>query len=264
METSTELDGLAAPRGHALSVSFPNMTSEYERQFSPVDPELCELIYEANRHFRTLRRRHEYEHTPLGVNKGTLDGGDDGDQHLPFLKKLMRRSASTDRLSQGNYYHPKKHSRRSKSADRSLMYQKYSDRKAIEEPKLSRMNAKTEGQERPNCGKPKIRIKLPPFVAYGSGSSSREIGDLKTHNVHATHQTQTQGHKTVTSSHPSLLNGVMRADRLMPLESANRARSSPSPSPDADRSSRRMDTATWQSKVSSADWKTEYSSNFCS
>ncbi|XP_029643058.1 uncharacterized protein LOC115217489 [Octopus sinensis] len=233
------------------------MKSEYERQFSPVDPEICEIIYEANKLFRTLRRKHEYEHTPLGINnyKNNMQDGEESGQQLPFLKKLMRRSNSTERLTYTGYYHTKKHPRRSKSADRSLMYQKY-DRKVAEEPKLTRTSAKTESQEKTNSGKPKIRIKLPPFVAYGSGCSGREMGDLKTHNVNATSQPS----KNVIQ--PALLNGVIRADRLKPTETANRARS-PSPLTDMERS-HHSDTGTWLSKETAPDWKTEYSSNFCS
>ena len=54
-----------------------------------------------------------------------------------------------------------------------------------DEPRLSSKFATVQNKPKNSLNRPKVRIKLPPFVAYGGGCSSREIGDMKTYNVNA-------------------------------------------------------------------------------
>lgn len=234
------------------------MKSEYGCQFSNLDPKICELIYEANKHFRNMRRKHEYEHTPLGWKQFEEMMIDDVYNDVPYVKKRGRRSNSSERFSSHaprarRFNHRSSSAERASSAERRILnglsnYEDYLNKN--DEPRLSSKYAPVQNKQRNSINRPKVRIKMPPFVAYGGGSSSREIGDLKTYNVNAAN------HVSKSALQASQVNGILKANKSRIFDSEDGA-------PIAKIVYRPM-TGSWLSRDVIPDWKTEYRSNFCS
>lgn len=231
------------------------MKSEYGCQFSNVDPKICELIYETNRHFRNMRRQHEYAHTPLGWKQFEEMLKDDVYNDNYYNKKAGRRSNSSERFS-SHAPRTRRFSRRTSSADRALSaesripyglnnYEDYVNKN--DEPTLSPKYASIQNKAR-NTNRPKVRIKLPPFVAYGGGCASREIGEMKTYNVNAANVSK-------NSLPTSQVNGILKTNKSRVFESENGV-------PIAKIMYRPM-TGSWLPTDVIADWKTEYRSNYC-